>query len=158
MTYIEEHLRTTRSRLLIVERLLPEGDPRALYRLADLAERVHCAVIVTRFLNKYAGGKAIWVSPWTPGHRLDRVILRPNAIESCDDTIRCPSPWTPGHRINPITPRPDKICDKPVRCPRAPSQIDGLGPTGLGQSHWRAGACVCAPAQCNLLNTLTASG
>jgi hypothetical protein len=60
LAHLEKHLRATESRLLIVERVLPEMDRGVLYRLADLAERVHCAVIVTRFLNKYASGKAIY--------------------------------------------------------------------------------------------------
>src|SRR5947209_6241436 len=48
------------TRLLLVEPFLPEWDRTILHRLAALAERTHCAVIVTRFLNKYAGGKAIY--------------------------------------------------------------------------------------------------
>src|SRR5204863_2086536 len=59
-TDAELHLRATNSRLLIVERFLPEWDRMMLQRLADLAERAGCAVIVSRFLNKYAGGKAIY--------------------------------------------------------------------------------------------------
>jgi hypothetical protein len=57
---LEDHLRATECRLLIVERFLPEWDRMMLQRLADLAERAGCAVIVSRFLNKYAGGKAIY--------------------------------------------------------------------------------------------------
>src|SRR5439155_8697048 len=48
------------TRLLLVEPFLPEWDRTILHRLAALAERTHCAVIATRFLNKYAGGKAIY--------------------------------------------------------------------------------------------------
>jgi hypothetical protein len=60
LAHIEKHLRDTDTRLLLVEPFQLFWDRSLLHHLADLAQRTRCAVIVTRFLNKFGGGKAIY--------------------------------------------------------------------------------------------------
>ena len=57
---LEQTVEKTQSRLLIIEPSLVDLDRHCLHRLADLADRLRCATVLLRYLNKQVGGKAIY--------------------------------------------------------------------------------------------------
>src|SRR4029077_4930120 len=48
--------------------------------------------------------QTIPVSPWTVGQWMKRVILKPDRIRTCNESIHCPSPWTVEQWMNVISP------------------------------------------------------